>query len=409
MTIDQRRRRYRRLPDAKCTGTLFRGFETILNGRDPWDAADPDRAHLRRLPGLARHGRHQGAGQRGRRRAFPPTRDYCATSCWARTIIQSHILHFYLLAALDYTAGPATRPGPRLDRRSAARFGGDRRTPFQAIEARRRAHEMGAIFGGRMPLPPAPSRRVYHGADSARASRSSERTSSGCTDLHRHRSIIPDVAALGGIFPEYFDLGKGCGNLLAYGVFDLADVGSATLLKRGQVAASSPDVVQRVEHGPHQRIGPLLVVLRRDRQPESLGRRNGAALPQSGCVLLAQGAAVQRPPVRVRPAGAHVGQRGLPARRFGDGPPRGARAGGAKVAGAMAEWLDQLAPGEPVHTGKPHQVNGTASGSPRLRAGRSATGCGSRMADRSYQVITPTCWNASPRDTGACPDRWSRH
>ena len=44
---------------------------------------------------------------------------------------------------------------------------------------------------------------------------------------------LPDVIAVAGAFPEYFTLGQGCGNFMAYGAFPESAEGSARLLLRG--------------------------------------------------------------------------------------------------------------------------------------------------------------------------------
>ena len=84
------------------SGTMFRGFEIILNGRDPRDAWAFTRAHLRRL----HHGACAGLGARRRGRAR-----HCGSAerradpqhHALRTLyVQDHVVHFYHLHALDW-------------------------------------------------------------------------------------------------------------------------------------------------------------------------------------------------------------------------------------------------------------------------------------------------------------------
>ena len=69
--------------------------------------------------------------------------------------LQSHILHFFHLAALDYVKGPDVPPFiPRYegDYRFAADVNAEVvNTYLEALKMRRRAHEMAALWGGRMP------------------------------------------------------------------------------------------------------------------------------------------------------------------------------------------------------------------------------------------------------------------
>jgi hydrogenase large subunit len=70
-----------------------------------------------------------------------------------------------------------------------------------------------------------------------------------------------------------------------------------------------------------------------------------------------------------------------------------------KVADAMDGWLSQLVPGAAVYT--QNTLPATAQGIGLTEAPRGALGhwvsiSGSKIAH--YQVVTPTAWNASPRD-----------
>ena len=47
---------------------------------------------------------------------------------------------------------------------------------------------------------------------------------------------MPDVEALATVYSDYYDIGRGYGNLLAYGVFDLDAAGTSKLLAPGRVA-----------------------------------------------------------------------------------------------------------------------------------------------------------------------------
>ena len=49
--------------DARCTGTLFRGFETLLNGRNPLDGPIITPANLWGLPDITWAGSGAGVGE----------------------------------------------------------------------------------------------------------------------------------------------------------------------------------------------------------------------------------------------------------------------------------------------------------------------------------------------------------
>src|SRR5512140_3018190 len=95
--------------DAKCTGTMFRGFETILTGRDPKDAA----YITQRICGVCpvSHGMAATlAAEAAAGRTAPANGRIIPNLVLGSNYIQSHLLHFYLLAAVDYVNAPNSAP-----------------------------------------------------------------------------------------------------------------------------------------------------------------------------------------------------------------------------------------------------------------------------------------------------------
>jgi hydrogenase large subunit len=75
-----------------------------------------------------------------------------------------------------------------------------------------------------------------------------------------------------------------------------------------------------------------------------------------------------------------------------------------KIANAMEGWLNDLTPGAKVHNDYETPANGTGVGF--TEAARGALGHWVKISNGKislYQVITPTCWNASPRDSSDVP------
>ncbi|MCK4818491.1 nickel-dependent hydrogenase large subunit, partial [bacterium] len=173
--------------------------------------------------------------------------------------LQSHILHFYHLAALDYVdakevVGELSPFVPRYE--------GDYRLPNEinqqavnhyltALNIRRKSHEMLAIFGGKMP----------HNIGIVPGGVTEKPTEDKITNflwrLNEIRefidnSYIPDVIAVAKVYSDYFGIGKGCGNLLDYGGFELAD---GILFKPGIVSENlelkeftSDNITEDVKH-----------------------------------------------------------------------------------------------------------------------------------------------------------------
>jgi hydrogenase large subunit len=95
--------------DAKATGTLFRGIETILQKRPPLDAPDI----TQRICGVCpvSHGMASvTALDAAARTQLPNNARIMRNLVLGANYVQSHILHFYHLALQDFIDGPAMPP-----------------------------------------------------------------------------------------------------------------------------------------------------------------------------------------------------------------------------------------------------------------------------------------------------------
>ncbi len=252
-----------RVTEARCEGEMYRGFEVILRGRDPLDAQQI----TQRICGVCpiSHGMASIKAQEMAYGVRPNNNGRILQNLvLAANTLQSHILHFYHLAALDFVdvksvLSYAGRDKLIVSLRQWIKQSLDRgdvcpAAPFlprlqgeyvpsqddnmaliahyvQALQMRRIAHEMAAIFGGKMPhataLVPGGCTQVPH----------MERVMAYKSRLKQvYRFIrdtyVPDVLCVAKHFPGYFDLGRGCGNFLCYGNFDLDD-GEDKLIRPG--------------------------------------------------------------------------------------------------------------------------------------------------------------------------------
>lgn len=69
------------------------------------------------------------------------------------------------------------------------------------------------------------------------------------------------------------------------------------------------------------------------------------------------------------------------------------------IADAMADWIMELKPGEPTLVD--YEIPSESEGAGLTTAPRGAVGHWIKIKDKKidrYQVITPTAWNASPKD-----------
>jgi hydrogenase large subunit len=387
---------------AKSSGTMFRGFERILLNHDPFDAPH----FTQRICGVCptSHGMASCMAIEKAYKKVPPNNGRILRNLvLGADFIQSHILHFYHLAALDYinTKGildmaPWTSRYLTDDmvKGTTAKTLVDHYV--QALEIRRKAHQMGAIFGGKLPC-------------------SSSFAPGGCTEVYSQQKrtdfmnllseirrfinnvYIPDVEAVAGIFDPYFDIGYGCGNLLAYGVFELDSTGNKKLLRQGRIEKGSTNVLtldqtkisEDVKHSWYS-------------SPTALHPSAGQTTPdaaRSGAYSWIKSPRYNRKVYEVGPL----------ARMWVSGDYQGgisvmdrlaARAYEAKIiADAMILWLGQLASSGASYS-SPVKAS-SASGIGLTEAPRGALGhwmsISSSVISR-YQVVTPTAWNASPMD-----------
>jgi len=383
--------------DAKATGTLFRGLEALLTGRDPWDAH-----HItQRICGVCpvSHGTAAvKALDHARGLIVSDNARLMRNLIGGADFLHSHILHFYQLAALDFIDGPAMGPWQpslaadrRLDQTTTTTLVNHY---VQALDIRRKAHELGAVFGGRMPAPPA----IVPGGFTAVPT--SARISKARALLTEIRSFVsnvyvPDVQALAAAYNDYFRIGAGPRNLLAFGVFD---EGPQTLLLRaGRVAASGGGVQTVVLSAIGEDVAASYYSGSNNVNPAN--GRTVPAYPKSGAYSWLKaprykGQAYETGALaRMTVNGDYSGGVSVMDRHH-------ARAlETLKIADAMARWLDGLNPSAPVW--QPAPVPDSGSGIGLTEAPRGALGHWLRIANgriANYQVLTPTCWNASPRD-----------
>ncbi len=390
--------------DAKATGNLFRGLETIMINRHPADSQ-----HITaRICGVCPVP-HSMAAIMALDQAFgatvPDNARIMRNLVLGANLIDSHILHFYHLMLLDYIDGPAMPPWTPV-------WAVDRRIPsgtvdtlvghyVTALDMRRKAHEMGALFGGKLPCPP-----TYVPGGFTCQPNANRITTFGnyLTELITfiNGTLIPDAQLVASYYPDYYQIGRGPANLLSFGVFDLDASGSSKLLSRGRVVNGST-TVQTVD------VNAITEQVTYSWYADSTNNLNpavGATTPVDPATKPTAYTWLKAPRYSSAPYEA-----GPLSRMWVNGDYRNgisamdrhmARAQEAlKVAQAMQTWLNQIVIGDPVYNYRPVPTN--ASGIGLTEAPRGALGHWLSISNKGkisrYQVVTPTCWNASPKDT----------
>lgn len=436
--------------DANMSGTMFRGIEMMLRGRDPRDAI----LITQRICGVCPEP-HAVASvsavddYAGLSDSIPENGILLRNLILGTRSVCDHILHFYILSGLDFVdpAKVLDYAGDDKDLNTLKQFlQNGYSKPFlprddidyrlddattqavvghyiKALEIYRKAQEAATLFGGKWP----------HDAAIVSGGVSEQPTADKMTAfIWRLEEIadfveniyIPDVLAVAKVYSEYLEMGQGCKNLLAFDGFKTKSNGSYndTLFKGGLVTGtdkySEIDIIKITEDVAHSwfkdseplrpaegktepdpdkaegyswlkspryngevfEVGPLASVL-----STYLGKKDPLFTGLVDGALAELGGTVEH---MYSIAGRHL-----------------ARALSAKIiASQLLGWAQDVKIGEPTTVEYNPPKDGQGVG--LVAAPRGALGHWLNVKDgriSNYQVITPTAWNASPKDRNGQP------
>lgn len=434
--------------EAKCSGMLFRGFEKILEGRDPRDA----QLITERICGVCNHC-HTTASALCLDSAFgvadriPDNGRIMRNLTMGFHQVQDHILHFYHLAALDYVdvAKVAAYDGKDSTLNSikafisrgelapfVPRYEGDYRFPpevdqelvshyVQALDMRRKGHEATAVLAGKLP---------HACAVTPGGMTEIPTIDKIATLLARAKEIqdfvenvyVPDVIKVAETYSDYFEIGKGCGSLLAYGVYDL-DGKDPDYTKRRRLFPQGSTSVD-LQHQPldldqinewvkyswyendtsgrhpfHGETEPM------PRKGEGYSwikapRYKGNVHEVGPLARVAVGYAAGDPAIKEMVGLVLSHFKASPNVLFSVLGRHAARAlCTLHIANNLEQWVLELQPDMPVYVDCTIPEEGTGVGI--VDAARGALGHWIAIKDRKiekYQCVVPTTWNASPMD-----------
>jgi len=432
---------------AYVYGEMFRGFETLLRGRDPLDA----QYITQRICGVCpiEHGIASVQAQDMAYNLTPPDNGRIVRNLTqAANFIASHITHFYILSALDFVdvamiteyagkdralldlqawvksqlASNQVYPAAPFLPRFATKYLADKDANFgalkhylDALEIRAQAHKMAALFAGKVP----------HAASLVPGGVTTKVTSLNISQYRTlletiqdfiNQSYLPDVLAVAGAFPEYFSIARGCGNFLAYGVFpETADADSkffpGGVQIKGQWQKVDPDAI--TEDIGQSRFSSGTGLKPFDGETVAAPEKNGA-------YSWLKAPRYQQQPMEVGPLArmlaAYQDGRNADLKNAVDGLLKtigrpatdlpsvmGRHAVRALECKLLADrcgvWLDQLKPDAPAF--KDFSIPESGRGYGLTEAARGALGHWLAIKDKkisNYQCVVPTTWNCSPRD-----------
>ena len=434
--------------DAQCKGEMFRGFEQIMKGRSPLDAQQI----TQRICGVCPIS-HGIASVTAQEKAYaleiPENARLIRNIMHAGDYIQNNITHFYHLSALDFVdvAGileyngrdrlmlglkqwlqqelksKSLFPGapfmPRFEGKYLKEHEGNLSTLknyFTALDMRAKAHQLVAIFSGKLPHM---ATIIPGGVTEVVTTKKIAHCRSKLSELRTfyETCYVEDIHNVAKAFPEYFTIGKGCGNYLSYG--GLPDVmrGSGllfpagALIKGAYAGLDTKNISEEVSYAkysddsgfgktipdPHkQKAYSWIKAPRYKNEPMEVGplarimigqhSADGADLKAATQEFLAS---IGRKTEDLDSClGRHV-----------------ARCVETQIILKHCEqWIEMLDPTKPTSVDFP--LPAKASGAGLIEAPRGALGHWITVEDHKvagYECIVPTTWNCSPKDNRNVP------
>jgi len=246
--------------DVKTEGLLFRGFEKMLVGRNPFDAV----YFTQRICGICSSA-HSVASTLALEAAMGlvPSEQgsYLRDMLHGCEFLQNHIRHFYQYTIPDFIRLPDKYPLYITDHN-------DFRLPkskndeiaehyFESLDISRSAHEMLAVMGGKAPH----NHGIFVGGITTQVT--ADKIIKTKSILHTIKQfivdrMIPDAYTIAQYYNDYYKIGGGYGNLLSYGCFNAyKELGNLyvnpLVYTQGKVSVFNPgEIIEKIDYSWYQ-------------------------------------------------------------------------------------------------------------------------------------------------------------
>ncbi|MFZ3060257.1 MAG: nickel-dependent hydrogenase large subunit [Candidatus Methanoperedens sp.] len=406
--------------EAQVSGTMFRGFETILIGRDPRDAP----VLTQRICGVC-HQSHRIAGVRALENAaaasVPEGARKMRNLIEAVTTLYSHALWFYALGGPDYSDAVTKNGLKRLDPITGQGY-------REAVANQRKLHEVLSILGAKVPhqmtyihggLTHEPSvekilamkTRILEVSDwvgkTADLPSVLEDKLAGKPNDYSKGYVLNDVVdwAVYALKEKADTWGAGHQKYISYGVYDMAD--GSSFLPSGVwdggkvIPMDEKKITEYVKYSWYTddsegvtRDSPTLKIA-----PDKAGAYSWAKTPRYGTMAVEGGPLARMVIAGLDPFDLR--------KKLGGGAEKAstfnrtiARMQEALILrDKIVEWLGELKPGEKTYAD--FEVPDKALGVGLWEAPRGPVGHWTDIKGKKisrYQVIAGTTWNATPKD-----------
>lgn len=383
--------------DAKTKGNLFRGFEQMLVGRNPFDAV----YFTQRICGIcsAAHSMASSLALEDALKIEPMEQGrYLRDIIHCCEFLQNHIRHFYQYTVPDFvkieqnTLLQSDHDDFRLPKANNDRIS---QHYFDSLAISRLAHQMLAVLGGKAPH----NHGVFIGGITTQAT--AEKVVHIDSILQKislfiDEKMIPDVYDIACYYPDYFRLGGGYGNLLSYGSFNnYKDLGTLYVdplvsTMESVEAFDENKIREKIDYSYFKSIEDTYQPNQEVPEPDMDKEKaySWVKAPRYNNLPFEVG-----PLARLILSGAYDNGISAMDRTI-------ARALEAKkIAEIMKTLLQQVIPGVDVQ--KKYELSETATGRGLIDTTRGALGHWLKISDKKlsfYQIITPSTWDFSTRD-----------
>lgn len=385
--------------DAKSSGMMFRGFEQMLKGRSPLDAI----YFTERICGICStaHSMASALSLENTLEVIPTENDKMIRDfIHGCEFIQNHIRHFFQYTLPDFVKGPNIPPlldeahydyrlPPMINKKLEEYY-------IRAVRYGRLAHEMLAVLGGKAPH----NHGIFVGGVTVNMDVSKWiEVKSMLSELKSFvvNEMLEAVYEVAKYYPDYFQNGRGYGNLMSYGCYDTYDeadisyVQPKVWLDKKLESFNSGFITENIHYAWFQGIDETMVpskeITRDDRSKEAAYSWIKAPRYLSR-------------PMEVGPL-ARMWLSGIYREGISTMNRTIARVLEArKIIEILEGLLERI---KPIPTQqKKYQISNEAKGRGLIDTTRGALGHWLSIYNQEilhYEIITPSSWNLSPMDT----------
>ena len=379
------------IKEANAKGTMFRGYEKIMQGRKVTDAV----YLTQRVCGICSL-THGAVGSYLLDELYGSTlsqrAQYLRNIMLVADFLQNHIRHFYFFSLPDFVEFPNRPPWQnqnlvdgRLKPKDNQRLVGHY---FDAVKAAQEAHEILALFGGKAPHQHSFVQGGVAVAPTADKINRAQALLANILQFIREK-LIPDTELLAQVYNDYFKIGVTPKRLISCGLFKFGEQNQDDFWPRGVINGRQfvqPDVDKIEETVANswfeEEDGQL------EPAPDKPGAYSWTKSVQYDGEFFETG-----PLARAIIRGDYPLQTSTMDRIVARSRET------LQIAELMQKWLAELEPGPPPisQSEKPVKTKVTAT----TDAMRGALLHQAEIEEEevsSYQIITPTVWNFSPKD-----------